>query len=265
MVVKKIRAWCQRVAGVHRKTRHQAFFPCRLGLTLLLSVGSIGWMAAPTFAHPRTEQSPSQLCSNNQPVTNECVEDGLRKQRETLRALPEFQADTPESHAKLAGILMQQGDPNGAIEEYQATIRLNPKMAEAFREMGAVYLDKHEWERAEDALFRSVALDEADSQAHYWLGRALLAQQHFPEATQALLRSTLLDGQTAEVFSDLALAQMAQGHIREAEDALYQAISLKPDFADAHHRLEILRYSGTDPDHLMQATKKLLGVYFRRE
>ena len=69
-----------------------------------------------------------------------------------LRAEAAFQAKTPATHLKLAEILNQQGDPNGAIEEYRAAIQLDPDLARAFRGLGAVYLDQHEWKQAEDAL-----------------------------------------------------------------------------------------------------------------
>ena len=96
------------------------------------------------------------------PVTNERVEAGLRKNREALRALAEFQTNDAPTHLQLAEILSQQGDPNGAIEEYQAALQLNPKMAEAFRGLGAVYIDTHEWEKTEQALQKGTKLNPSE-------------------------------------------------------------------------------------------------------
>ena len=104
------------------------------------------------------------------PVTNELVEAGLRNNREALRALPGFQTNDAPTHLRLAEVLSQQGDPHGAIEEYQAAIQLNPEMAEAFRGLGAVYIDTHEWEKAEHALGKSTQLNPHDPQAWFWLG-----------------------------------------------------------------------------------------------
>lgn len=199
------------------------------------------------------------------PITNAQVEAGLRKNREALRNTPPFQTHNAPTHFRLAEVLSQQGDPNGAIEEYQAALQLNPKMAESFRGLGAVYLDKHEWKLAEEALGKSIILKKGDGQGHYWLGRALLAQQHFTRATEAYITATQLDGRNAEWFSDLALAHMAQGKYEEAEHALHQAISLKPDLAEAHHRLEVVYSSKQDTNRLRQSTQELLEIYFRRE
>ena len=234
-----------------------------------------GWLLlallyAVTLNTQADAEQPSQAvllqpCTNQAPVTNECVEAGLRQQREALRKFPEYQNSTSETHRQLAERLMQQGDPNGAIEEYQAAVQLDPTLAIAYRDMGAVYLDKHEWKLAEEALRTSVTLEQHDSHAHYWLGRALLAQQRFPKASQAFEKATQLDDRNAEYFSDLALAFMAQGEISRAEQALRQAISLKPDLAEAHLRLEVLKAATHHSPRLIQSTLELLAIYFRRE
>jgi len=156
--------------------RLENFSTLFMPLTIFLFLSFIISFPLQTEAFPTSENSakPEALCSHLAPVTNECVEAGLQQRRKTLRERPEYQIGDPETHLKLAKLLMQQGDPTGAIEEYQAAIRLNPLMAEAFREMGAVYLDTHNWKSAEKALKRSIQLEESDAQAQFWLGRALL-------------------------------------------------------------------------------------------
>jgi len=199
------------------------------------------------------------------PVTNESVEAGLLKMRKTLRSSPAFQKDDAPTHLRLAGVLSQQGDPNGAIEEYQAAIQLNPALAEAYRGLGAVFIDTHDWKDAEDALRNSTRLDDTDSQTFYWLGRTLMAQHKFSDATAAFSTATDLNPQDAEAFSDLGLVQMAQGQASDAATALIQSIQLNPDYAEAHHRLELLRASQQDPEQLTRAALEILNILFRRE
>ena len=199
------------------------------------------------------------------PVTNESVEDGLRKNREALRALPRFQSNDALTHLQLATILSQQGDPNGAIEEYQVALSLDPSSVEAYRGLGAVFIDKHEWTQAQQALQKGTILNPQDHQAFYWLGRSLIAQGHFPQAQKALTTATQLDPTNPEAYSDLGLALMAQGLIQEAEKALAQAITLQPDFAEAHHRLEHVQSTHGNPPDLIQRTQQILDTIFRRE
>jgi Flp pilus assembly protein TadD len=199
------------------------------------------------------------------PVTDESVEVGLRKNREVLRKTPQFQTDDAPTHLRLAEILSQQGDPNGAIEEYEAVIALNPRMVEAYRGLGAVYIDKHEWEKAEQALRMSTELDAQDNLAFYWLGRSLMAQDHFRQAHEAFETATDLAPTDAEAYSDLGLVLMAQGYNKEAEHALRQAINLQPDLAEAHHRLERVRATQDSSQQLIQSARKILHTLFRRE
>ena len=233
-----------------------------LGLILLiltLANGTWAWAAEGMPSSPKEVHPPVS------PVTNESVENGLRIRRKALRSSPAFQKNDASTHLRLAGILSQQGDPNGAIEEYQAAIQLKPDAADAYRGMGAVFIDKHEWKNAEEALRTSTRLDGTDSQTYYWLGRALMAQHNFSGATAAFTAATDLNPQDAEAYSDLGLVQMAQSHSLEAADALKHAIRIRPDYAEAHHRLELLRAFQHDRKQLTLASLEVLNVLFRQD
>ena len=199
------------------------------------------------------------------PVTNESVEAGLTKRRNVLRSSPGFQKHDAPTHLRLAEVLSQQGDPNGAIQEYQAAIQFNPALADAYRGLGAMYIDTHNWGHAEDALRTSTRLDSTDSQTYDWFGRALMAQHKFSDATAAFTTVTNLNPYDAEAFSDLGLVRMAQSHASDAAKALTRAIQLRPDYAEAHHRLELLRASQQDPQKLTHAALEILNILFRRE
>ena len=229
--------------------------------TFLFVVVLSNWTVSAQDGAPSKENN----WSRGNPVTNESVEAGILTIRQALRASPAFQQHDAPTHLRLAEILSQQGDPNGAIEEYHAAIELDPTMAEAYRGLGAVHIDTHQWSEAEDALRAGTRLDGTDSQTFYWLGRALMAQQKFSDAIAALTTATNLNSQDAESFADLALVHMAQKHPLKASKALTRAIQLKPDFAEAHHRLEILRASERDARQLNQGAMDILNILFRRE
>ena len=222
--------------------------------TLYLSLGT-GHAAA----------TPKALVVADTLVTNEFVEHGLQKNRATLRNSPEFRIKNESTHLQLAAILSQQGDPNGAIEEYKAALALNPSLSEAYRELGAVYIDKHEWQKAEQSLRKGVTLNQQDHRAWYWLGRSLIAQEHFHQAREALVTAIQFDPTNPQLHSDLGLALMAQGQISEAGKTLRQAITLQPDFAEAHDRLERVRDAPNNSKALIQSARKILHTLFRRE
>ncbi len=237
-----------------------------LHIGLLAIVWCMGFLVFPAWATTPTDlQKTDVITSQGKPVTNASVESGLRREREALRQSPEFQGQDAETHMRLATLLNQQGDPNGAIEEYLAAIRLKPDWAEAYRDLGSVHIDKHEWKAAIRALRQSTHLREKDGQAWYWLGRALMANRNFPEAARAFDKATKTLPDEVEAYSDLGLVLMAQGHSAEGEHALSRAITLRPDFAEAHHRLELLRSARGDQEQVIQAATGILNILFRRE
>ncbi|HSF10644.1 MAG TPA: tetratricopeptide repeat protein [Nitrospirales bacterium] len=253
---------------MHTRSASQASSHCQSILLIFLAMWCVG---PPPSIYPKTLQgvpagpSSSETCSAHAPVTNECVEAGLRRKRDKLRAEAAFQVNSPTTHLKLAEILNQQGDPNGAIDEYRAAIQLDPDLAGAFQGMGAVYLDQHEWKQAEEVLERAAQLDSGNSQTRYWLGRSRLAQQKFHGAQQAFMTAAKLNPQDAEAFSELGLAFMAQGQSTNAINALQQAIGLRPDYSEAHSRLELVVALKLNQDQLVIEADKILQLLFRRE
>ena len=234
--------------------------------SLLAIIWFIGGLSCPALAaDPSRPEEQEGMKASGGPVTNASVEAGLRQTREALRRSPEFQHPDAGTHMRLATLLNQQGDPNGAIEEYQAAISLEPSLAEAYRGLGAVYIDKHEWQKAEQALQKSAELHYHDFQTFYWWGRALIAQEHFPQAQEALAAATQIDPKNPEAHSDLGLALMAQGQSKKAEKALENAIALQPDFAEAHYRLEQVQAAQNDPEKVIHSAHRILHTLFRRE
>ena len=138
-------------------------------------------------------------------------------------------------------------------------------MGEAYRELGAVYIDKHEWENAEGALRAGTGINPQDSNALYWLGRSLMAQEQFQEAQKAFTRAIQFDSSNPEFHSDLGLTFMPQGQSQNAEKTLKYAITLQPDLAETHHRLERVRAAGESSQELIQAARDILQTLFRRK
>ena len=58
---------------------------------------------------------------------------------------------------------------------------------------------------------------------------------------------------------------MAQGHASNGTKALKHAIRLKPNFAEAHHRLERLRSSQQNREQFLRAAPQMLNILSRRE
>ncbi|MCA9423169.1 MAG: hypothetical protein KC592_19270 [Nitrospira sp.] len=74
-----------------------------------------------------------------------------------------------------------------------------------------------------------------------------------------------MNPQDPETFSDLGLVLMARNHEFEAGKALSLANQLRPDYAEAHHRLKLLRASHRNCEQLTHAALEILNILFRLE
>lgn len=193
------------------------------------------------------------------------LEEEFRNAREKLRSSPEFTGTDAESHIRFAKVLHHRGDLTGASEEYQAAINLNPELTEAYRGLGLVFIDRHNWMGAVKALNTTTQRRPDDAEAFYWLGRALMARGDWSEASEALTTAIRLKPDDAEAYVDLGLMHMVQGNPAVASEALRQALRLKPDNADAHNLLETVLNHQQEPQYLIREARRMLDTMFARE
>jgi tetratricopeptide (TPR) repeat protein len=193
------------------------------------------------------------------------LEAEFRRSRELLRSSPAFSGTDAQTRYRLAEELSRRGDMNGAAEEYRAAIGLDPEFGEAYRGLGQVLLDYHDYAGATEALEAAVRLHQDDGEAYYWLGRALMGVGRWPNAARAMETAVQLKPDDADAYADLGLLHMVQGNTIEAQVALDRAIRLKPDDAEAHRLRELLLRHQEDRQQLILAARKVLQDLFERQ
>src|ERR1700734_2770077 len=70
----------------------------------------------------------------------------------------------------------KSGQLDSAVAEFRKAIELDPKLATAFADLGAVYIEKRDYATAIPPLKRALELSPDLEGAHRLLGYALLAQ-----------------------------------------------------------------------------------------
>lgn len=83
-------------------------------------------------------------------------------------------------------VLARLGRNADAVTEYREAVRLDPRMEDAYRNIGFLEWTQLHLQSAREALERAVQLSPEDSFAHYYLGRVLLDQQFYTRAFQEL-------------------------------------------------------------------------------
>jgi tetratricopeptide (TPR) repeat protein len=110
------------------------------------------------------------------------------------------------------------------IAEFRKATELDPKLADGFVNLGAAFMEKHEYGAAIEPLKRAIELSPDLPVAHQFLGYALLAQGYAAEAIPHLQRVGAIDA--------LGIAQIQTGQLNEAVANFCLALEKRPDDPD---------------------------------
>ncbi len=123
-------------------------------------------------------------------------------------------------------VLARLGQNAQAAAEYHESIRLDPRMEDAYRNLGFLKWTEHQLEPAREALERAVELSPGDSFAHYYLGRVQLEAQRYVQAIQELEISRVPLPADAGFSIQVATGYVALGRTEDARKSLDHLVTL---------------------------------------
>jgi tetratricopeptide (TPR) repeat protein len=115
------------------------------------------------------------------------------------------------------------------IAEFRKATELDPASADGFVNLGAAYMEKHDYGAAIAPLKRALQLSPDLAVAHQFLGYALLAQGYAAEAIPYLERAGAHDA--------LGIAQIETGQLKEAVENFSAALTKRPNDPDLQYYL----------------------------
>lgn len=195
------------------------------------------WLPAPAGAQSAAaeKQRPATRRKVPNPV-NELLEEAQRAidRRDFAAALAPLEKVTAEQ-PDLAYAFFQLGYVYIALERWeearaacQRAIELDPKLTEAYVNLGTLLLDRDP-PAAAAALRQAVALLPAQSRPRYLLGLALERSGDIPGAIEALEGAARLDPRDFDAQQALARVLLRAGKSSSAEAAARAALALQPD------------------------------------
>jgi tetratricopeptide (TPR) repeat protein len=117
-----------------------------------------------------------------------------------------------------------------AVAHLQTAIRIYPPFMQAHNNLGAAYIDLHEYELAANEFRQAIALDAGAAQPYNNLALTLFLLKRYPEAEAAARRALDLNPTAASVRATLGRTLIAQNqNTAEAVDLLRQASAELPD------------------------------------
>lgn len=151
-----------------------------------------------------------------------------------------------------------------SIDPRQAPPNLPPqKLAEvmALMRQANEFMMNREWDGAEANLRRTLAIWPEMNAAMRLLGALYLQRGQFDQAILTLEKAIKGDPFNADTFNNLAAAYMQRGQLERAEDLLLTALQIRPDSAVTHINLGLLyilwgRYDQS-AEHLQAAVRQL--------
>ena len=139
--------------------------------------------------------------------------------------------------------LLLQGDLKGALDAFQAASQADPKKADSFVNMGRVFVQEGDEQRAEQVLEKALAMDNSLARTHYFYARALRNEGRYDEALQHLRFAAQQYPLDRVVIDDIGRILFLQHKYQGAVDELKKTIAIDPEDLQANYNL-MLCYRG---------------------
>jgi tetratricopeptide (TPR) repeat protein len=147
-------------------------------------------------------------------------------------------------HFVLGTILRQQDRFDEGLDEFTESARLMPGFPETHSQLSYLF---YRTDDAADALAEArtaLSIDPSNAEAYRYLGLAFYADGHYDAALHAFDESVKREppnsNANADAYFDMGITHRDQGDLRRAAIAYRHALSLRPDFWEAHSNLGVV-------------------------
>lgn len=161
---------------------------------------------------------------------------------------------------KKARAALEKNDTKQAIEELNKAVAIYPEFAEAYSELGSLYLKTKDLDKAEKALRKTLQLNAENPSAQLNYGIVLLNQRKMFEAEKELEKAVLADQNAAMPHFYLGIALLGLDYPDYAEKEFLKTVSLKDDekTAAAHRYLGGIYWKKGDHKKAVEELEKYL-------
>ena len=163
------------------------------------------------------------------------------------KAIPELEAAirlAPPSAVlqyKLAGALDKTGRGDEAFEHYQAALKLDDNSAQTHNDFAALLMDRHQDAEARRQLERAVQLDPNLANAEANLSLLCAKTRDYESAIRHGKRALALDPKQIDCYHYIAVALRGEGRFDEAVQELERLLAIDPHYEVARKEIAITR------------------------
>jgi len=159
--------------------------------------------------------------------------EAIEQYEQSLRVNPK----NADAHNNWGTVLMREGKISDAIGHYEEALRIKPDYAEAYNNLGAALDQAGKFAGAIESYEQALRIKPDNAQAHYNLGIALQETGRLRKAIEHYQQALRITPDYEGAHYNLGIALQQTGQLREAVEHYEQALRIKPDNADAHNNL----------------------------
>lgn len=146
-------------------------------------------------------------------------------------------ADSAEADMLAGEALDEMGDNAGALAQFRAAERANPKEPDVHFGIGYMLWTQKQYAEAGKEFEAELANDPQHSECRAYLGDVYLQLNEYPKAQAELEKAVVTDPKLELIHLDLGIIYAQDGRNQDALRELRKAIELDPHDADPHWRL----------------------------
>ncbi|MEM7384448.1 MAG: tetratricopeptide repeat protein [Verrucomicrobiota bacterium] len=148
--------------------------------------------------------------------------------------------DTITRYAKAAHYDFSRGKFEAAEVAYRKILEYAPHHVRTLCNLGLVQLRLNRLVEAQTIFDKALVYNPEHSFSHFLKGASLFESRKVEESLGSIAESVRLDPQNADYRYFYGFACEANGMRERAEKAFQEAITLRPDFGDAHYNLAVM-------------------------
>lgn len=178
---------------------------------------------------------------------------------------PESPLDTPEAAYQRGTTLLEEGQYDAALGEFDRAIKLaqyqGRDFAPGYEGLALPYLGKGHLQLARGNIERALEIDDDYAPAYVGQGRIYYAQGKYKQAIGRYKQALKKDPHYAAAYYYMGRAYVRMDKPQEAEEAYKQALEIDPGYAAADQALEELQRitrAGMPPEYQQIAQKEAI-------
>jgi tetratricopeptide (TPR) repeat protein len=162
------------------------------------------------------------------------------------------------AHNNLGHDLLQKGQLNEAIIQFQKVLEIKPEYAAAHNNLGLVYFRKGQVDEAMEHYQKALKIRPQYVEAHDNFGTALLQKGRVDEAVEQYQKALEIQSNYVLAHYNLGVALAQKGLLDEAIDQFRKTLEIQSNYLEAYNNLGIaLAHKGLTDEAIVQFRKAL--------